>query len=715
MDDRQEKVRDRLATWALRRLFDALEKGDSRWQLSGFLHRLTAAGPAMFQDALAALVREKGWSASAKLLLELRQSPLGSWIPAELVPTLAILDLEWSADTGIREIALLRSWGLMDTPQVSSGAAAPGAGLAVHEIEKVLAPLREIHPWILHHNGADSTLTSCFAPQRSRPEDAPLIDHAAALRFPYDGGALIFLDCEYLEEAAPEALGDVVSIEAAAPDLVQPVRQFMEPRILGRWSVYDRPASHRLTKADADDPAFHALVSACRAQPAAKGRQLAELLALPLPEDQFVVVTTRDLGDERVLLRVLRFPRCLLGALKARLADFARCAVFACGPVGDSLLAAQLRALFPDGIVVSRNEPSHEVNIGVIQDGTLGSTSGLGRGLVAVARHIVNRWHADPAADAPSFLGVSAEVQSVVASALRKGGVKAFASTLFGSRSRTASRVDDEERGVFIAGSHPLPLPSFVKRVIVSRLPFPGRTDPLVLAHLTERGSADDAFVDVIMPRMLRRLRRDASLLGSAGIALSLLDRRALIYPEVRREIQRLIGRVQPEGEPPAVRDGGTGGAEPPIMEAVLASLKAGLASVGIREGRDAYKDVDATPVLRRLLYVALTRAEEELLVIGDAGNIFFDEVCRAGRDDIRRFVWTQPIRTTDEEVSSGLAVGGGRPRGRAAGRGIEDELAAIKEEAEGRDASHEQYVSIAETNLLGQFRAMFGNQERRD
>src|SRR5690606_7927478 len=107
----------------------------------------------------------------------------------------------------------------------------------------------------------------------------------------------------------------------------------------------------------------------------------------------------------------------------------------------------------------------------------------------------------------------------------------------------------------------------------------------------------------------------------------------------------------------------------------------------------------------RRLFYVALTRAEEELLVIGQAGNVFFDDLLEVGEGDIRLFEWTRPI-TTGSEKASGSGTGEGA--GRVDPRRIRDETAAMRREAAGRDRD-EEYIPIANTNLLNRFRSMFG------
>lgn len=494
--------------------------------------------------------------------------------------------------------------------------------------------LHEVHPWILLEGTNDLSVKALFTTLDARPPEARVVDHVAGLRFVEEKLPVIFLECEYFDEAAPYALGETASVELADAKLAALVHRFIDDRVLKEIPVYDRPVAHLFSRADFEDTVLRALVEELRAKGDARAEKVAQLLADPPRESESVALTLHDLDNDRLVLTVTRFP-CNLEGLRARIMNLSRQSVFACGPGGEHALSAEVSNLFPGGVTSSPQRGMPEISIGVLQDGTMGSAWGVSRALVALARNILRAWTAaapDNPADlperasfrVPSVLGLSPEVQTVFAKALRKGGIRAFESTLFGSRPRTVERIDGLALGVFITDSRPLPVPSFVKHVVLTRLPFPGRTDPFVLAQLSSRASVGDVFLEVILPRMLRRLRRDAALLWSHGISLSLLDRRALRYTEIRRGISRFAGKLTPlaalqaesglsvtsAAETASVitaPSAGLGTAreshldEPAGMDKVLEALKAELTSIGIREGKGAYQDVDPLPVLRRL------------------------------------------------------------------------------------------------------------------
>ena len=100
----------------------------------------------------------------------------------------------------------------------------------------------------------------------------------------------------------------------------------------------------------------------------------------------------------------------------------------------------------------------------------------------------------------------TAPLQQILASALRQGSVLAHAADRFGSRQRTVARLAQNPQRVFIADQRPLPLPPFVRRVYLTRLPFPSLENPVVLSALESLPPDVDAFGEVILPQMLQQL-----------------------------------------------------------------------------------------------------------------------------------------------------------------------------------------------------------------
>lgn len=51
----------------------------------------------------------------------------------------------------------------------------------------------------------------------------------------------------------------------------------------------------------------------------------------------------------------------------------------------------------------------------------------------------------------------------------------------------------------------------------------------------------------------------------------------------------------------------------------------------------------------RRLLYVAITRAQEQVLLTGEDGNMLMGELCEAGEDDLELFDWNERLGFSDD------------------------------------------------------------------
>ena len=106
------------------------------------------------------------------------------------------------------------------------------------------------------------------------------------------------------------------------------------------------------------------------------------------------------------------------------------------------------------------------------------------------------------------------------------------------------ARLAQNPQGVFIADQRPLPLPPFVRRVLLTRLPFPSLENPVVLSALESFPPDVDAFGEVILPQMLQQLASTVASLQAGGVEPILMDRRALTHP-YRKEIEKVVGKLK--------------------------------------------------------------------------------------------------------------------------------------------------------------------------
>ena len=157
-----------LSVYTLRTIFAQLKSGRGRafgTQLLSFVHELVAPDPRQFQDALRRIVAEDGWYASRSVLQEALRTPLGPWIPDDVLPRIVFLDTEIHPRTGrILEIAVAVTSGFLDEPaytvlELDRAAAEQrtpdGRGLAAHTVTYILKQAmgqREASCWLVGHN-----------------------------------------------------------------------------------------------------------------------------------------------------------------------------------------------------------------------------------------------------------------------------------------------------------------------------------------------------------------------------------------------------------------------------------------------------------------------------------------------------------------------------------------------------------------------------------
>lgn len=414
----------------------------------------------------------------------------------------------------------------------------------------------------------------------SSPDEVPaclILDHAAWL---CGGKADLVLDAERLLDAVPSATGEKKTLENPGRKLGRVVRGFIEERTLAGFDFFSERTSVRITAEDTADPHFPRLIAAFETEPNGKG---AALLLRKAGEGN-VQLTANCKKDELTQVTVSFFTKDPINWLKARLGSLRPETLIATGPTG--FLANWLPSYLGRGQDLSRT--SQQRGLEVLEGGTLGSALGLPRTLQVAAKQILSSWQQQPEL-APSLLGCAPPLQQILASALRQGSVLAHAADRFGSRQRTVARLAQNPQGVFIADQRPLPLPPFVRRVLLTRLPFPSLENPVVLSALESFPPDVDAFGEVILPQMLQQLASTVASLQAGGVEPILMDRRALTHP-YRKEIEKVVGKlkaVAPSEE------------EPENLARVQKAIDAGLDELNLKE--NTFNHVDPKPVLRRL------------------------------------------------------------------------------------------------------------------
>lgn len=157
-----------LSVYTLRTILAQLKSGRGsafETRLLSFVHKIVAPNPGQFQDALRSIVAEDGWYASQRILQEALRTPLGPWIPDDVLPQIVFLDTEIHPRTGrILEFAVAVTSGFLDEPtytvleldKASAGQRTPdGRGLAPASVTNILKQAvgrRGASCWLVGHN-----------------------------------------------------------------------------------------------------------------------------------------------------------------------------------------------------------------------------------------------------------------------------------------------------------------------------------------------------------------------------------------------------------------------------------------------------------------------------------------------------------------------------------------------------------------------------------
>jgi len=455
----------------------------------------------------------------------------------------------------------------------------------------------ELHPlaaaWV-----SQALPRGCFAKSATDQVSARLVDHATILaNAPRDGRRTVILGAEQLPDCVSRAAGEMVEIDSPDSAVSTCALRFVLDRTIRNPVAGDGVIRVAVAPEDSRDPVFEALLAALGKCPHPNAQEASTLLGGDHNADDITILEVLADADKAKAVSVLRTVSHSDAWLAARISDLASSApppAIMAGPVSGTLLGDHLRKVLNHSVLpLSHSDCRRDTaGIGVCEDGAGGTVTGLPRALQSAARRMATQLDAaDGGFDA--FLGCSPETAEVMVGALRAGGYRASAFTRFGSRTRTVERLSSELPGLFIADSRPEPLPGYIGRAIVRRLPFPSRTDPEILAALASADSDEDVFTGVILPRMLRDLWRTVTALRAVGVEPMLLDRRALTHTSYRAHIEALVGPIISIPAIPQEE-------EPPGMDALRSALQDGLNRIGIHEDFTLTRGVDPTPVLRR-------------------------------------------------------------------------------------------------------------------
>ena len=125
---------------------------DQNPDFSASFHKLFAAGPDRFRSSLRSLVEKRGWESCKPLLRILIETPVGAWIPSELLPRFIFLDLERDPKSGaIKEFAIASTHPLEANPEIHELVAKHDGGLEKNQIEKLLGENGN-GDWVVGHN-----------------------------------------------------------------------------------------------------------------------------------------------------------------------------------------------------------------------------------------------------------------------------------------------------------------------------------------------------------------------------------------------------------------------------------------------------------------------------------------------------------------------------------------------------------------------------------
>lgn len=455
----------------------------------------------------------------------------------------------------------------------------------------------ELHPlaaaWV-----SQALPRECFIKPVPNGISAPLIDHAAILANPpRRGRRAVILDAEQLPDCVPEAAGERTEIDSPDNVVSACALRFVSDRTVWNPATGDGRIRIAVTPEDSQDPVFEDFLAVLGRCTHPNSREAVALLNRIDNADEVTILEVLADADGAKTILVMRTVSHADAWLADRISDLGNsdppAAIFA-GPVAGTLLGDCLQKVAGCPVVpfAHSDDGCHSPGIGVCEDGASGTLTGLPRALQSAARRMVTQFDiAGQGLDA--FCGCSPETAEVMVAALRAEGYRASSFTRFGSRTRTVERLSPEIPGLFIADSRPEPLPGYIRRAIIRRLPFPSRTDPEILAALACVDSDEDVFANVILPKMLRDLLRTITTLRAMGVEPVLLDRRALTHTSYRAHIEALVGPIVSIPGIPQEK-------EPPGMDAVRSALQDGLHRIGVHGDFSLTRGIDPTPVLRR-------------------------------------------------------------------------------------------------------------------
>ena len=446
-----------------------------------------------------------------------------------------------------------------------------------------------------------------------------VLDHAAWLMIDNPPESMV-LHAEQLEGAASVSSGTWGEWHRPPDAVAEQALELLLSRSLVASSVTAGALSSDIRAEDLEDH----LVSSFRQSLIEAGRpDLERLLALSAQQQLVLLSASVEQGSVR-RLRLWAGPPVTKAWLSERISGPHACASFCFGPTSQRV-RTHLEDLFH--LPIPHAAPPDGRKLRVSEQAGAGSASGIGRSCVELGKRLLQDWMGAQGPLPSAFLGGSSDVRSIVSRSLHESGVRADHCLRFGNRTRTVERTAEGPPAHFLGDSRPLPLPVWSRRAYLHRLPFPSRADPSVAADIASLPDPNQAFERVVLPRMLGRLGTTINTLRACGVEPVLLDSRALVHTSYRSDIEQICGEIEPL---PPIRSQHLDGRR---FESFRSALGRGLTELGLASARDAFKESDPSPVLRRL-YGANARwrgqqreitqrvlAGEDLLVVMPTGS----------------------------------------------------------------------------------------------
>lgn len=430
-----------------------------------------------------------------------------------------------------------------------------------------------------------------FTKPASPTLDARIMDHASWLAASSPPPALV-VDAERLEWAVADASNPAATLSPLGSDTLNAACEFFSHRDL-LWNPQEEGLSElTLTSDDLSSPDLTALLNAIgrETSPSAPAflNQYRQWSASP--ETTCVVLNRSSKGDSSLTLR--KMVPDSLGWLAQRLQS--RNTLYCVGPLGAGPVARRAERFLPPPFVEARKTTLPQLK--VLEDGPAGNCLGTGASLRVAAEYILAYWTSQMPR-ALSYLGPGREARASLARVLRRKHVQVFQEEHFGNRQRTVARLTDLLPASFLGSPHPSALPRFVRSVLLQRLPFPRRSDPTIVAEIRALTNPDDAFEEVILPRMLLALTQTVAELRAQGVDPILMDRRALEHVAYRQHIEAAVGRLEALPQPTS----------PQLDDTDKAELSKDPSGRGTSSDRSLLGGMDPLPGLRRLLGAGAT------------------------------------------------------------------------------------------------------------